>query len=205
MILLHCTAHLQVRWLCRVKSMKHEPYPRSFSHTWHIPNVLNAAPADDDFIVPDTFACRKELYDHIDTVASRLWIERISLLLRLKIYGYFNSRFTPAQRSCSRQTVTMRFLNSDSNLNFHIFTATLGPLLNGAQRRLGETLFVPFAQSGSQFARLESDRSHISSYKTCTVEISYPYPPYFISPRFPLLFFSSLTLKAPHTTLLTPL
>ena len=109
-----------------------------------------------------------------------------------------------------RQKKTMRFLDSDSNLNF---TAALGPLSNfkwgsmSTWRSLKLCLsIIPFAHSGFQFAKLESDRSHISSYKTCTVEIPYPYPPYFIHLSS---FFSSSSLrlrsKHPHTTLLTRL
>lgn len=77
------TPHIQVRRLCRVKSMKHAwnlpmelfPIPDTFqlglcfehNRRFHIHWVII------DSSSPDTFACRKELY-HLDTVTSRRWI-----------------------------------------------------------------------------------------------------------------------------------
>jgi len=79
---------------------------------------------DDDFVgsfesSPDTFACRKELY-RIDCCESTMDLTDLSIYCAFKIYGYFNSRSTPAQRSFSRQTKkNMWFLDSDPNLKFH--------------------------------------------------------------------------------------
>lgn len=96
--MIHRTAHLQVRWLCRGKSMKHETY----LDTFQLLNTIERSP-EDDFIEspsPDTFAhVARNYITYRHRREPSLDLTDLTIII-----AYFNSRSTPAQRSCSRQT-----------------------------------------------------------------------------------------------------
>ena len=90
-ILLQCTAYLQVRQLCRVKCMKPETLTqRAFqahSNLVYVSNTIERSQdSDDDFIAPALSHCLKELY-HIYIASSTLDLTDLAFYYALKIFG----------------------------------------------------------------------------------------------------------------------